>query len=277
MYRGRKKLEISKKIRHFRKYRKPPVPEGYEYVSGKWNGKLIIRNKKDGSEFVWVPVCILDNDGILTDNMKNEKFGRRNFHNDEFSSEEFHEEMSDELLEQHKSVKKYGGFFISRFNISKTAEGKPISVSSGTPWTQINWFEAKKIAKSYGDGKFVKSHLPYGAEIDSMLSWANKFKENEGKIVTERKTHWKQHAIAQDVSVKISKEDKNSMFKLNDIFKMDGNIDSWTQEECGSYYKVLRGSGFIALGNNFSASFRSYEDPNEGFFDTGFRIVLCIE
>ncbi|MNT62255.1 hypothetical protein D3C72_1999570 [compost metagenome] len=57
---------------------------------------------------------------------------------------------------------------------------------------------------------------------------------------------------------------------------MDGNIDIWTQEECGTLYKVIRGCGFVCLGEGFSACFRGHENPNSIFFDTGFRIVLCL-
>lgn len=242
-------------------YKVPPMPENFEYVSGV-NDKFIIRNKIDKSEFVWIPTLNLQ---------------RINFQNDVFSDECFHEEITEELSKQLESVKKYGGFYISRFNISQSIEGKPVSVENAVPWTQVSWYEAKSIAESYGDGKNFKSHLPYASEIDPMLAWLKSLNLNYEHKLVGNSTDWKQDVMSGAISINMLNDDENQLLKVSDIFSMDGNIDSWTQEQCGSNYKTVRGTGFINLGENFSAAFRQYEDPNSRFFDTGFRITLCIQ
>ena len=152
-------------------YVNPPIPEGYKHVCGEWNNGFVIERRSDGSQFVWIPVGSLDSDGTLDGKHFSEKFGRRNYQNNEFSDSKFNEALEGELLEQLESVKKYGGFYISRYNISKSSEGKPQSVKGVMPWVNINFDNAKKVASTIEDNEAVKSHLTFGAEYDSVLEW----------------------------------------------------------------------------------------------------------
>lgn len=61
-------------------------------------------------QLVWVPVDLLEANGTLDGVNFNKKFGRRNYCDDVFSEDEFHEKLTDELALQLESVKKYGGF-----------------------------------------------------------------------------------------------------------------------------------------------------------------------
>ena len=83
--------------------------------------------------------------------------------------------MEGELFEQLESVKKYGGFYISRYNISRNYDGRLQSKKNCISWTSITWYEAKKAAKSMEQKASVKSHLTYGAEYDSVLAFFKKF------------------------------------------------------------------------------------------------------
>ena len=96
-------------------YANPPIPERYKHVCGEWNNGFVIERCSDGSQFVWIPVGSLDYNGTLDGKRFWEKFGRRNYMNDKFSDDGFNEALNDELLEQLESVKKYGGFYISRY------------------------------------------------------------------------------------------------------------------------------------------------------------------
>ena len=153
------------------RYVNPPIPKGWQHVEGKWNNGFVIADHKK-NQFVWVPVGFLDANGTLDGTNFFEKFGRRNYRGDEFSDGEFNEELDDELRTQWESVKKYGGFYISRYNISKNKQtGEAQSVKGEMPWVSINWNDSMRAAKTFGDGVSVTSHLPFGAEYDSTLEW----------------------------------------------------------------------------------------------------------
>ena len=97
-------------------YTNPPIPEGWEHVEGEWNNGFVIQDSK-GNQFVWVPVGMLDSNGIIVKGNRfelgplnnlntnepiyvndfSEKFGRRNYNDEEFSDNEFHEELEGEL------------------------------------------------------------------------------------------------------------------------------------------------------------------------------------
>ena len=81
-------------------YVNPPIPEGYKHVCGEWNNGFVIERCSDGSQFVWIPVGSLDSNGTLDGEHFSEKFGRRNYMNNEFN-----EALNGELLEQFESVK----------------------------------------------------------------------------------------------------------------------------------------------------------------------------
>ena len=75
--------------------------------------------KRTYEQFVWCPTEMLQADGTLDGANYNEKFGRR-WKNYNLPSElKAEEPLEGELLEQFESVKKYGGLYISRYNISK--------------------------------------------------------------------------------------------------------------------------------------------------------------
>ena len=235
-------------------YVNPPIPEGYKHVCGEWNNGFVIERCSDGSQFVWIPVGSLDSNGTLDGEHFSEKFGRRNYMNNEFSDDEFNEALNDELLEQLESVKKYGGFYISRYNISKSSEGKPQSVKGIMPWVNINFDDAKKIASTIEDNEAVKSHLTFGAEYDSVLEW---FIKTEVKTLTE---------IAED-----------STEWGNNIYDFAGNVDEWTQEQNKSSYRVIRGGSYDNYGCDSPVAFRYYDNPNNYYNDTGFRATLYIK
>ena len=171
-------------------YVNPPIPEGYKHVCGEWNNGFVIERCSDGSQFVWIPVGSLDSNGTLDGKDFSEKFGRRNYMDDEFSDDEFNEALNDELLE---SVKRYGGFYISRYNISKSSEGKPQSVKGVMPWVNINFDDAKKVASTIEDNEVVKSHLTFGAEYDSVLEWFIKTEVKTLAEIAEDSTEWGNH------------------------------------------------------------------------------------
>lgn len=160
-------------------YKNPPIPEGFTYKSGKWNTGFIIERTSDGSRFIWVPVGILESDGVLDKEHSYEKFGRRNFVGEEDLRE--NEVLEKELKEQWESVKKYGGFYISLYYISKILGGKPESRANSKLFVGMDFHVAKQIGDEFESSETVKSHLLFGAEFDSfqkMLEKLEEFAEN---------------------------------------------------------------------------------------------------
>mgnify|MGYP004631727155 CR=1 FL=1 len=226
-------------------YTNPPIPRGYEHVEGEWNTGFVIERKSDASQFVWIPVGSLRPNGTLDGQCFCEKFGRRNFlewgsntreiprimYKKDYYCNNYKEELKGELLKQLESVKRYGGFYVSRFLVS---EGRVYNCET-KKWKF--YLQSKKGEKPYfynmgfgaceNDKDDIKGHLIFGAEYDSMLEWFL-----ETKIITYEEFNsvasLENGQILYDRSVFTTGSNKTK--KLNNIYDF-GNVEEWTAEE----------------------------------------------
>ena len=270
-------LNIATANDHYANYANPPIPEGYKHVCGEWNNGFVIERCSDGSQFVWIPVGSLDSNGTLDGEHFSEKFGRQKYWNVEFSDYEFNEPLNDELLEQIESVKKYGGFYISRYNISKNSEGKPQSVKGVMPWVNINFDDAKKVASTIEDNEAVKSHLTFGAEYDSVLEWFIKTEVKTLAEIAEDSTEWGNHWNTENSPKKVVETGSREEWCANNIYDFAGNVDEWTQEQNESSYRVIRGGYCDFVGDHCPVAFRYCDNPGNDRYFTGFRATLYIK
>ena len=152
-------------------FKTPPIPSGYIYIEGKWNNGFVIERKADKSQFVWIPVGSLIPNGTLDGIRFHEKFGRR-FWDMTSKCKHFYEPMTKELKQQIESVDKYGGFYISRYNISMNKKtGIVESIKNRYPLICIDFETAMQLANNFEKQDTVKSHLLFGCEYDSILEW----------------------------------------------------------------------------------------------------------
>ena len=257
-------------------YVNPLIPEGYKHVCGEWNNGFVIERCSDGSQFVWIPVGSLDSNGTLDGKVFSEKFGRRNYQDDKFSDDEFNEELNEELHKQWESVQKYGGFYISRYNISQSKTGEAKSVKEVMPWTNINWFDAMEAAKTFGDGVSVTSHLPFGAEFDSALEWFIKSGKRTIKEIANDSTQWGNFWNTRNAPKKVVKTGTREEWSTNNICDLAGNVGEWTQEQYESSLRVIRGDFSYYDGDFYPVAYRTCSSPNLSFIEIGFRATLFL-
>ena len=270
-------LKISKDNYCSANYANPPIPEGYKHVCGEWNNGFVIERCSDGSQFVWIPVGSLDSNGTLDGEHFSEKFGRRKYSNVEFSDYEFNEPLNDELLEQIESVKKYGGFYISRYNISKSSAGKPQSVKGVMPWVNINFDDAKKIVSIIEDNEAVRSHLTFGAEYDSVLEWFIKTGVKTLAEIAKDSTEWGNHWDTENSPREVVETGSREKWSANNIYDFAGNVNEWTQEQKQGCCHVIRGGCYYANGYVDPVAFRCSHFPCDYCDCTGFRATLYIK
>ena len=241
-----------------------------------WSSEKEVANlQKTYDQFTWVPVEKLDSNGTLDGISFTEKFGRRNYRNDKFSERNFYETLTDELELQLESVKKYGGFYISRYNISKSSKGKPQSIKGVDPWVNINFNNAKKVASIVEDNEVVKSHLPFSAEYDSVLEWFIKSNARTSSEIGEDSTNWGNHDNNKNYPSRIVRTGEDGC--INNIYGFAGNVAERTQEQKGSSYRVIRGGCYRDLGYIYPVANRSYDFPDSGSKYDGFRATLYIK
>ncbi len=218
----------------------------------------------------------MDFNGTLDGVSFTEQFGRKNYYDDEFFERKFQEPLTDEFALQIESVKKYGGFYISRYHISKSLEGKPQSIKGIKPWTDIAFRSVIDVASSMEDNEVVKSHLTFGAEYDSVLEWFVK-----SKVLTRREIkgdyhHWANHNDYNPTrGVETGSREE---WCRNNIYDFAANVDEWTQEIVNDWARVIRGGNYAISGRiDYPVGYRGFGNPSYGYFNTGFRAALYIK
>lgn len=254
-------------------YNNPKIPEGYVHLKGTWHDGFVIQNKADGSLFTWIPVDYLYDTGTLDGKNFNEKFGRRNFYNSDFSESGYHEEVKQEFIE---SVKKHGGAYISSCHASKE-NGKLVFKKGNMPWVNINYYDAEKAAESYAkDSKDVASIITNGAIFDSMLSWIVKAGGKTLDEVVKDSTYWGNYWNTKNSPRKVMCTGSDENWSALNIYDIAGNVDEWTSEQYGDSRRVLRGGNFNDYGY-WPAALRSNLVPNNYYVSTSFRAVLYLK
>lgn len=258
-------------------YANPPILEGYKHICGEWNNGFVIERCSDGSQFVWIPVGSLDSNGTIDGVLFIEKFGRRNYRNNEFSKDGFHEVLTGELSLQIESVRKYGGFYISRYNISKNQKtGKPQSVKKVIPWVEIDFNDAKRVASIIEDNESVKSHLTFGAEYDSILEWFIKSKARTCSEIGENSQNWGNFRDTKNSPKALTKTGRRKKWCTNNIYDLAGNVCEWTQEQEEISCRVVRGADYRKIGL-LTVALRMPRHIDYFSCDTGFRAALYIK
>jgi len=255
-------------------YQTPYIPEGYVHLKGTWKDGLVIQNKVDGSIFTWIPAGFLDGDATIDGKNFNEKFGRRNFYNSDFSESGYHEEVNQEFIE---SVKKHGGCYISSCHASKE-NGKLVFKKGNMPWVNINYYDAENAAASYAkDSKDVVSIITNGAVFDSMLSWIVKAEAKTLDEVVKDSISWGNYWNSLKSPKKVMLTGSNEKWCACNIYDIAGNVDEWTSEKYKNSRRVLRGGGCSNNSINWPAADRGDNDPSYDYSDTSFRAVLYLK
>ncbi len=280
-----KKKEAKKKSskKNGSNYKKPPIPKGFFHVEGTWKTGFVIEHldKFDRSQFVWVPVGALKKNATLDGITFLQRFGRRRFIPQDFWDNEYFEELVGELKKQYKSVKKYGGFYISRFTISKNKKtGRAQSIEGEYPWVEMKYKKAKKIAQKMINKDHVKSHLLYGAEYDSVLQWFKQTKSRSMKEIVEDSRTWGHYDEGCEALFGVARLKKTGVNKntcTNGIYDFTGNVFTMTQERAKGGMRVLRGGGYeYGPCENAAATRHKMEIGLIGGDEEGLRVALWL-
>ena len=260
-------------------YKNPPIPRGFEHVCGEWNNGFVVECKFNRCQFVWVPVEGLKANGTMDGNSFTEKFGRRLFkEEDRFPSEKFHETVTEELSMQIASVRKYGGFYISRYCISKYSACKsPMSVKGMFPWTGMDFAHVKVIAEWFDSSSKISSHLMYGSEYDTVLEWIIESGAKTWKEVAKYSSTWGNYWNSPRSARSMETLGSRKEWCVNNIFDLAGNVKEWTQERFGEENYVLRGGSHYDDGVSHPVAKRTPVRNNYVYYGAGFRVTLCLK
>lgn len=249
----------------------PPILEGFHHLVGTKAEGFVIQDEF-GSEFTYVPVSELIANGTLDDGRNfNQKFGRRAFRGETFSEEAFYEKRNPAL---ERSIKKHGGFYLSRFPISYE-KGRLVSKKGNMPIVDVNFYDAERLAATFTT-KNVKAILPSGAAYDSVYQWLIQSGQVPYGQVVEDSTKIGNYWNLPNFERKVLPTGSNEDWCVCNIYDLAGNTDEWSTENYRSRC-VLRGGYCYDYGYDLSLVYRYVFYPDYSYSDTSFRVLLYVK
>lgn len=295
----------------------PVIPEGFKAIgieedktidiNAKWgeqNAYLygLVIGDKNGNQFVWIPI---ENMNIFktTDWQKN---APKEIIDSTYT--EPTKEDEEEYYTMYYKVKKYGGFYVGRYetgdltaqvprDITRNADSigvrKYLNVYNYVPFklSTINKREiigAQELAIKFGEQneyKTVKTSVMYGVQWDSMLRFIVSEQNNVndsikwGNYTTSELNYTDSLGnkyLKKSGEVYLIKTGSSEETKAKNIYDVAGNAYEWTMENAGNDVNVVRGGAYRITIGQLAAARYAYND-NTANSDIGFRISFYVK
>ena len=233
----------------------------------------------DGGEFVWIPTTQTA--------LSVRDFGSYFFGGGSLSGYEDETDLP-EYQEMTDSAKRYGGFYMGRYEASKGANGLPASkrVTKSEPgqiWVQFSPQDTVGACERlYADNDTVQGFFPWGINWDTTLQWLIDSGCKTKTEVASDSTDWGNYS--NDSFSEGARGNYTGQWeeaKANNIYDLAGNNWEWTRERCGSNY-VMRGGGYNLMGgacpgSRYPAAMRDPLPGNNHHPNVTFRVALYVK
>ena len=246
-----------------------PVPKGFTYKEGTKDTGLVIQDAK-GNEFVWVPAnestYVKDTSFPSRDNIKPTG----------------DDTLPNGITEETVDVKKYGGFYIGRYEAGipegdtspSNKTGIPVSKKGEIVWSGINYTNAKANAEKMINNEYVQTGLLTGKAWDTVCHWIKS--DDELKDSRTYGNYINSLAPANENSGTKRTAGFNENWKVKNIYDLAGNVWEWTSEAYSSI-SISRGGSYDYGGSDFPVSCRDRDSASGANGVTGFRLRLYIK
>ena len=284
-----------------------PIPEGYivsENSDENIVNKGLVISDSRGNEYVWIS-CTVDSSsnklqykrtewGVEKDGTDNSRAIKDELtlkdidvtysktDTDNGINEEISKEIVAQINAEKESIKKYGGYYIGRYEVGKDNKTAVIKAEQ-EPYVNIKWSKAYELAKGIGGGEGATTYLCSSYSWDTAINFIqNTTGKNYATSIIGFNGNWKSQEV-KDSSGKVIKP-VNTAQRLNtglttalcNIYDMGGNVGEFTTElnPGTSATVVLRGGNNY---HNFPAGYRW--DDNSGIASNiyGFRATLFLK
>ena len=260
-----------------------PIPIGFTYKEGTKVTGLVIQDEK-GNEFVWVPAT----ESTYVKDTSFPSFANQKPTGDDTLPNGITDEIAD--------VKKYGGFYIGRYEAgvpenqttidgksSSTSnfEGIPVSKKGATVWTSIGYTSAKASAEKMINNEYVQTGLLTGKSWDTTCHWIKDSLRsiNASANLTDSRYYgnYKNSLVpANENSGTKRTAGFSENWKTKNIYDLAGNVWEWTSEAYNSLL-ISRGGSCSCGGSDYPVSYRNYIGASYIADSIGFRPRLYIK
>ena len=285
-----------------------PIPEGYivsENSDENIVNKGLVISDSRGNEYVWISCTVNSSSNKLqykrtewgvekdgTDNsraikdeltLKDIDVTYSKTDTDNGINEEISKEIVAQINAEKESIKKYGGYYIGRYEVGKDNKTAVIKAEQ-EPYVNIKWSKAYELAKGIGGGEGATTYLCSSYSWDTAINFIqNTTGKNYATSIIGFNGNWKSQEV-KDSSGKVIKP-VNTAQRLNtglttalcNIYDMGGNVGEFTTElnPGTSETVVLRGG---SINNSYVPAGRRW-DNGSGVASSycGFRATLFLK
>ena len=284
-----------------------PIPEGYivsENSDENIVNKGLVISDSRGNEYVWIS-CTVDSSsnklqykrtewGVEKDGTDNSRAIKDELtlkdidvtysktDTDNGINEEISKEIVAQINAEKESIKKYGGYYIGRYEVGKDNKTAVIKAEQ-EPYVNIKWSKAYELAKGIGGGEGATTYLCSSYSWDTAINFIqNTTGKNYATSIIGFNGNWKSQEV-KDSSGKVIKP-VNTAQRLNtglttalcNIYDMGGNVGEFTTElnPGTSETVVLRGGNAY---NNGPAGYRWDYYSGVASSICGFRATLFLK
>lgn len=284
-----------------------PIPEGYivsENSDENIVNKGLVISDSRGNEYVWIS-CTVDSSsnklqykrtewGVEKDGTDNSRAIKDELtlkdidvtysktDTDNGINEEISKEIVAQINAEKESIKKYGGYYIGRYEVGKDNKTAVIKAEQ-EPYVNIKWSKAYELAKGIGGGEGATTYLCSSYSWDTAINFIqNTTGKNYATSIIGFNGNWKSQEV-KDSSGKVIKP-VNTAQRLNtglttalcNIYDMGGNVGEFTTElNPGTSETVVLRGGY----NNYDSPAGNRWDVNSGGASSiyGFRATLFLK
>ena len=284
-----------------------PIPEGYivsENSDENIVNKGLVISDSRGNEYVWIS-CTVDSSsnklqykrtewGVEKDGTDNSRAIKDELtlkdidvtysktDTDNGINEEISKEIVAQINAEKESIKKYGGYYIGRYEVGKDNKTAVIKAEQ-EPYVNIKWSKAYELAKGIGGGEGATTYLCSSYSWDTAINFIqNTTGKNYATSIIGFNGNWKSQEV-KDSSGKVIKP-VNTAQRLNtglttalcNIYDMGGNVGEFTTElNPGTSETVVLRGGY----NNYDlpAGYRWGGNSGIAYSNYGFRATLFLK
>lgn len=283
-----------------------PIPEGYivsENSDENIVNKGLVISDSRGNEYVWIS-CTVDSSsnklqykrtewGVEKDGTDNSRAIKDELtlkdidvtysktDTDNGINEEISKEIVAQINAEKESIKKYGGYYIGRYEVGKDNKTAVIKAEQ-EPYVNIKWSKAYELAKGIGGGEGATTYLCSSYSWDTAINFIqNTTGKNYATSIIGFNGNWKSQEV-KDSSGKVIKP-VNTAQRLNtglttalcNIYDMGGNVGEFTTElNPGTSETVVLRGGYYSYST--PAGYR-WDNISGAYSVCGFRATLFLK